>query len=224
MIRFFGVVATVAMVLLAGAAFAQSKEQAPKPVLTPPSPVRKDLNLPPGAQVPTATKKPKPSPKEKALAAQLGQLEKQRDALITRLAEVDRKRLNTQDAAEREQLQQQKLAIVKELDAVVAKREAVYKAWQTAAMERWRKENPEAFQTTPGMPPGMAPGMPPQIIAKQIEIAKEQLAKLKKQGKPDTDPQVKMYKERIERYTQMLKASAAKPLTSPAPKPAVREK
>lgn len=224
MTRFFGVVATVAMVLLACAVFAQGKEQAPKPVLKPPSLARKNLNLPPGAQVPATTKKPKPSPKEKALAAQLGQLEKRRDALINKLAEVNRKRLNAQDPAEQKRLEQQKLAIVKELDAVVAKREAVYRAWQKAAMERWRRENPEAFQTKPGMPPGMAPGMPPQIIAKQIEVAKEQLAKLKKQGKPDTDPQVKMYKERIERYTQMLKASAAKPPTSPVPKPAVREK
>ncbi|MGC8785313.1 MAG: hypothetical protein ACP5RN_13125 [Armatimonadota bacterium] len=224
MIRFFGVAATVGMVLLACTVFAQSKEQAPKPVPKPPSLVRKDLNLPPGAQVPTTSKKPNPSPKEKALAAQLRQLEKQRDALIDKLAQLDRKRLGTQDPAERKQIEQEKLVVVKQLDAVVTKRNAVYKAWQKAAMERWRKENPEAFQTPPGMPPGMAPGMPPQIIAKQIEIAKEQLDKLKKQGKPDTDPQVKMYKERIERYTQMLKASAAKPPTSPVPKPAVREK
>lgn len=224
MFRFFGVVATVAMVLLACAAFAQNKEQAPKPVLKPPSLIRKDLNLPPGAQVPTTTKKPNPSPKEKALAKQLGQLEKQRDALIDKLAELDRKRLSAQDPAEQKRLEQEKLAVVKQLDVVVTKRDTVYKAWQKAAMERWRRENPEAFQTRPGMPPGMVPGMPPQIIAKQIEIAQEQLAKLKKQGKPDTDPQVKMYKERLERYKQMLKASAAKPPVSPVPKPAVREK
>ncbi|MGB9880136.1 MAG: hypothetical protein ACPLRM_05170, partial [Anaerolineae bacterium] len=119
MIRFFGVAATVGMVLLACTVFAQSKEQAPKPVPKPPSLVRKDLNLPPGAQVPTTSKKPNPSPKEKALAAQLRQLEKQRDALIDKLAQLDRKRLGTQDPAERKQIEQEKLVVVKQLDAVV---------------------------------------------------------------------------------------------------------
>ncbi|MCS6830328.1 MAG: hypothetical protein RMM08_10460 [Armatimonadota bacterium] len=199
------------------AAFAH--EEPPKPTAQPPSVARKEMNLPPGAQIPK--KVPKPSPKEKALSAQLQQLEKQRDALINKSAQLDRKRLSTQDPAERKRLDQQKLALVRELDEVVRKREAVYKAWQKAAMERWRKENPEAFQAPPGTPPGMPPGMPPQIIAKQIQVAEEQLAKLKKQGKPDTDPQVKMYKERIDRYKQMLKSTAAKP---PAPSPAKPEK
>jgi len=215
MVKSFGVV-----VVLAGALFwataVCAQEGSPKPVPKPSAPA---MNLPPKAQVPT--KKPQPSAKEKALLAQLTQLEKQRDILIQKSAELDKKRLSTQDPAERKRLDQQKLALLKEMDAVVTKRNAVYKAWQKAAMERWRKENPEAFQTPPGMPPGMAPGMPPQVIAKQIEIAKEQLAKLKKQGKPDTDPQVKMYKERIERYQQMLKASAARPV---GPKPAIAPK
>lgn len=213
MVKSFAMVATVAIALLViSSAWAQ--ERAPKPVAKPSVPV---TNLPPKAEVPT--KKPQPSPKEKALLAQLTQLEKQRDALIQKSAELDKKRFSTQDPEERKRLDQQKLALLKEMDAVVTKRNTVYKAWQKAAMERWRKENPEAFQTPPGMPPGMAPGMPPQIIAKQIEIAKEQLAKLKKQGKPDTDPQVKMYKERIARYQQMLKAASTKP-----PKPAIAAK
>ncbi|GIV15727.1 MAG: hypothetical protein KatS3mg022_1162 [Armatimonadota bacterium] len=212
--------AGIAAVAFACVTMAQAQEQGPKPVPRPPSIARKDMNLPPGAQVPSSAKKSKPSPKEKALAAQLQQLEKQRDALINKSAELDRKRLSTQDPEERKRLDREKLALLQQLDKVVARREVVYRAWQKAAMERWRRENPEAFQTPPGMPPGM----PPQIIAKQIEIAQEQLAKLKKQGKPDTDPQVKMYKERIERYKQMLKASAAKPPTSPTPKPATPEK
>ncbi|MEJ5252615.1 MAG: hypothetical protein HPY54_15695 [Chthonomonadetes bacterium] len=192
---------------------AHEEPKEPTPVAKPP--LQKEMiNLPKGAQVPT--KKPNPSPKEKALAAQLQQLEKRRDALIKQSMELDRKRFSTQDPAERRRLDAEKLQLVKQLDEVVKKRDTVYKAWQKAAMERWRRENPEAFQSPPGMPPGMT--MPPQIIAKQIEIAKEQLAKLKKQGKPDTDPQVKMYKERIARYTQMMKMTAAKPPTGPAPK------
>lgn len=213
MVKSFAVVATVAIAILVVSS-AWAHEEPPKPVAQPSAPA---MNLPPKAQVPK--KQPQPSPKEKALLAQLTQLEKQRDALIQKSAELDKKRFSTQDPEERKRLDQQKLALLKEMDAVVTKRNTVYKAWQKAAMERWRKENPEAFQTPPGMPPGMAPGMPPQIIAKQIEIAKEQLAKLKKQGKPDTDPQVKMYKERIERYQQMLKAASAKP-----PKPAIAAK
>jgi len=218
MMRYLGVMVTATAAILTGVAFAQT--QAPQPVARPPALVRKDLNLPPGARVPVTQKKSKPSPKEKALAAQLNQLEKQRDALINKSVEIEKKRLNTQDPAERKRLEQQKIALLKELDAVVTKRNAVYKAWQKAAMERWRKENPEAFQTPPGMPPGT----PPQIIARQIQMEEEQLAKLKKQGKPDNDPQVKMHKERLERYKQMLKASAAKPPTSPTPQPAVPEK
>jgi len=215
MVKSFGVVVVLAGALLWTTA-ARAHEEPPKPVPKPPAPA---MNLPPKAQVPT--KKSQPSAKEKALLARLVQLEKQRDALIQRSAELDKKRLSTQDPAERKRLDQQKLALLKEMDAVVTKRSEVYKAWQKAAMERWRKENPEAFQTPPGMPPGMAPGMSPQVLAKQIEIAKEQLAKLKKEGKPDTDPQVKMYKERIERYQQMLKATAAKP---PTPKQATAPK
>lgn len=225
MLRFLSVIAATTVFLVC-TVLAQAQEPSPKPVPKPtprpPSIMRKDMNLPPGAQVPKKT--PKPSPKEKALAAQLQQLEKQRDALINKSAELERKRLSTQDPEERKRLDREKLALLQQLDKVVVRREAVYRAWQKAAMERWRKENPEAFQTPPGMPPGMTPGMPPQIIAKQIEIAQEQLAKLKKQGKPDTDPQVKMYRDRIERYKQMLKASAAKPPTSPTPKPATPEK
>ncbi|GIV20856.1 MAG: hypothetical protein KatS3mg023_2607 [Armatimonadota bacterium] len=205
MVKSLGVMVALAGVLACTSAL-WAQEEAPKPVAKPPAPA---MNLPPKAQVPK--KPPQPSPREKALMAQLNQLEKQRDILIQKSAELDRKRFSTQDPAERKRLEQQKLALLKEMDAVVTKRNAVYKAWQKAAMERWRKENPEAFQSPPGMPPGMTPGMPPQIIAKQIEIAKEQLAKLKKQGKPDTDPQVKMYQERIQRYQQMLKASAARP-------------
>lgn len=207
-------VAVTAVFLLTGVAFAQEKTPSHEPA--PKLAVIKEgrTNLPKGAQLPT--KKPNPSPKEKALVAQLHQLEKQRDALINKSIELDRKRLSTQDPAERKRLDNEKLALVKRLDEVVKKRAAVYKAWQQAAMERWRKENPEAFQTPPGMPPGMT--MPPQVIAKQIEIAKEQLAKLKKQGKPDTDPQVKMYRERIKRYTEMLKASSGRPPMPPGPK------
>lgn len=227
MLRLWSAIATTT-VLLVGAVLAQAQEPsskpAPKPVPRPPSLMRKDLNLPPGAQVPAPTKKSNPSPKEKALAAQLQQLEKQRDALINRSAELERKRLSTQDPEERKRLETQKLALLKELDTVVTKRNEVYRAWQKAAMERWRRDNPEAFQTPPGMPSGGVPGMHPQIIAKQIEIAQEHLAKLKKQGKPDTDPQVQMYRERIERYKQMLKATAAKPPTSGTPKPAAPEK
>lgn len=227
MLRFWTAIA-ITTVFLAGVVLAQAQEASPtpgpKPIPKPPTVMRKELNLPPGAQVPAPAKKPNPSPKEKALAAQLQQLEKQRDAIISKSAELDRKRLSTQDPEERKQLEKQKLALLKELDAVVTERNRVYKAWQRAAMERWRKENPEAFQTPPGMPPGMVPGMSPQILAKQIQIAQEQIDKLKKQGKPDTDPQVKMYRERIERYKQMLKSTAAKPPTSPAPKPAVPEK
>lgn len=200
--------------LLTSVAVAQEKKQAPKPVPKPAVIKEQMLNLPKGAQVPTKT--PNPSPKEKALAAQLHQLEKQRDALINESIELDKKRLSTQDRAERKRLDNEKLAVVKRLDEITKKRAAVYKAWQKAAMERWRKENPEAFQTPPGMPHGMT--MPPQVIAKQIEIAKEQLAKLKKQGKPDTDPQVKMYQERIERYTKMLKAPSGRPPMLPGQK------
>lgn len=207
-------VAVTAVFLLTGVAFAQEKTQSPKPVPKPAVMKEGTITLPKGAQVPT--KKPNPSPKEKALAAQLQQLEKQRDALINKSIELDRKRLSTQDPAERKRLDDEKLVLVKQLDEIVKKRSVVYKAWQQAAMERWRKENPEAFQAPPGMPPGMT--MPPQVIAKQIEIAKEQLAKLKKQGKPDTDPQVKMYQERIERYTKMLKAPSGRPPMPPGPK------
>lgn len=207
-------VAVTVVFLLASAAFAQEKTGSPKPVPKPAVIKEQMLNLPKGAQVPT--KKPNPSPREKALAAQLHQLEKQRDALINKSIELDKKRLSTQDPAERKRLDNEKMALVKQLDEVVRKRSAVYKAWQKAAMERWRKENPEAFQASPGMPPGMS--MPPQVIAKQIEIAKEQLAKLKKQGKPDNDPQVKMYQERIERYTKMLKAPSGRPPMPPGPK------
>lgn len=219
MTKSFVVVATGAIMLLC-TSLSWAQEEAPKPVLKPAEPAMK--NLPPKAQVPK--KQPQPSAKEKALLAQLSQLEKQRDALIKRSAELDRKRFSTQDPEERKRLDRQKLDLLKEMDAVVTRRKEVSTAWQKAAMERFRKESPEAFQSPPGMPPGMAPGMSPQTIAKQIEIAKEQLSKLKKEGKPDNDPQVKMYRERVERYTQMLKASAAKPPTSPAPKPAVREK
>lgn len=207
-------VVVTAVFLLTSVAFAQEKTQSPKPVPKPAVIKEGMINLPKGAQIPT--KKPNPSPKEKALAAQLQQLEKQRNALINKSIELDRKRLSTQDPAERKRLDNEKLALVKQLDEVVRKRAAVYKAWQKAAMERWRKENPEAFQSPSGMPPGMT--MPPQVIAKQIEIAKEQLAKLKKQGKPDTDPQVKMYQERIERYTKMLKAPSGRPPMPPGPK------
>ena len=206
-------VAIAAVFLFSSGIFAY--EEPSKPVAKSPTLMKKEMNLPPGAQVPTQKKESKPSPKEQALANQLAQLEKRRDQLIERAREVDSKRLSTADPAERKQLDQQKLALVKELDAVVTKRAEVYKAWQNAAMERWRRDNPEAFQTPPNMPPGMT--MSPQVIAKQIEIAKEQLAKLKKEGKPDTDPQVKMYQERIQRYTQMLKASAAKPPAAPKP-------
>ncbi len=206
-------IAVAVVVLATGVTLAQEKTPEPKPIAKPPL-QKKMINLPKGAQVPT--KKPNPSPKEKALAAQLQQLEKQRDALIKQSMELDKKRMSTQDPAERKRLDAEKLQLVKRLAEVVQKRETVYKAWQKAAMERWRRENPEAFQSPPGRLPGMT--MPPQIIAKQIEIAKEQLAKLKKQGKPDTDPQVKMYRERIERYTQMMKSVAAKPPTGPAPK------
>lgn len=213
MMKSLGMIVALAGVLWCATAL-WAQEGAPKPVAKPSVPA---MNLPPKAQVPA--KKSQPSPKEKALLAQLNQLEKRRDILIQKSAELDKRRFSTQDPEERQRLDQQKLALLKEMDAVVTKRNQVYRAWQKAAMERWRKENPEAFQTPPGMPPGMAPGMPPQIIAKQIEIAKEQLAKLKKEGKPDTDPQVKMYKERIERYQQMLKTSAARPL-----KPAIAPK
>lgn len=206
-------IAVAVVVLATGVTLAHEETPEPKPVAKPP--LQKEMiNLPKGAQVPT--KKPNPSPKGKALAAQLQQLEKQRDALIKQSMELDKKRMSTQDPAERKRLDAEKLQLVKRLAEVVQKRETVYKAWQKAAMERWRRENPEAFQSPPGTLPGMT--MPPQIIAKQIEIAKEQLAKLKKQGKPDTDPQVKMYRERIDRYTQMMKSVAAKPPTGPAPK------
>jgi hypothetical protein len=192
-----------------------------KPVPQPPAAAKKDLNLPQGAQSPAPQKKSTPSPKEKALAPQLTQLEKRRDALINKSVQLGIRLQNTTDPAERKRLEADRRALMAEMDQVVKKRAEVYRAWQKAAMERWRRDNPEAFQTPPGMPPGMAPGMSPQVLAKQIEIAKEQLAKLKKEGKPDTDPQVKMFKERIERYQQMLKASAAKPVVPnqpPAPK------
>ncbi len=217
MIRTLAAVAVTAVFVITSGALAH--EEPPKPVAKPPTIMKKELNLPPGAQVPTKPKQSKPSPKEKALAEQLAALEKRRDQLIEQSRQLDQKRFATTDPAERKRLDQRKLALVKELDAVVSKRAEVYKAWQKAAMERWRRDNPEAFQTPPGMPPGMPPGtsMPPQIIAKQIEIAKEQLAKLKKEGKPDTDPQVKMYQERIQRYTQMLKSAAAKPPAPPKP-------
>jgi len=214
MVKSLIAVAVTAVFLATSIAFAQEKTQTPKPVPKPAIIKEEMLNLPKGAPLPK--KKPNPSPREKALAAQLHQLEKQRDALINRSVELDRKRFSTQDPAERKRLDAQKLELVKQLAEVIKKRDAVYRAWQKAAMERWRKENPEAFQAPPGMPPGMT--MPPQIIAKQIEIAKEQLAKLKKQGKPDTDPQVKMYQERIERYTKMLKTPSGRPPIPPGPK------
>jgi exonuclease VII large subunit len=202
-------VAAIGFTLLVGSI--QAHEEDAKPGTKPPSAMRKEMNLPQGAQLPA--KKPNPSPKEKALAAQLAQLEKRRDALISKSAQLGAQLYNTQDPAERERLKRERIAVRKELGEVIQKRTQVYKAWQKTAMERWRRENPEAFQTPRGVPPGMQPGtsMPPQVIAKQIQIAQEQLAKLKKEGKPDTDPQVKMYKERIERYQQMLKSSAAKP-------------
>lgn len=203
--------------VMAGIAWGQEVQ---KPTKMPPAVAREEMNLPPGAEATAKRKPPEPSPKEKALAAQLKQIEQQRDRLIQQAVELDRKRMNTSNPAERKRLDQQKLALVKQMDEVVRKRNAVYKAWQNAAIERWRKENPEAFQSPPGAPPGsMPPGMTPQVIARQIQIAEQQLAKLKQQGKPDTDPQVKMYRERIERYKQMMRSVAARPPASAAPKP-----
>ncbi|MCS6949882.1 MAG: hypothetical protein NZ520_05400 [bacterium] len=202
---------------------ALAHEEPPKPAPRTPTVAREPVNTPPGAQVPNR-KPPEPSPKEKALLKQLRQLESQRDALIKRSVELDRKRLNAQDPAERKRLDEQKLALVRQLDTVERKRIETYRAWQNAAIERWRKENPELAQTPPGAPPGMPPGPSPQVIAKQIQIAEEQLAKLKKEGKPDTDPQVKMYRERIERYRNMLKSTAARPPVPSAPKPAASKK
>lgn len=211
------------MILVVGGVVfgAAQAQEAPKPTATPPTVARKELNLPPGAEATAKRKPPEPSPKEKALAAQLRQLEQQRDRLIQQSIELERKRLNTTDPAERKRLDQQKMALVRQMDEVVRKRNDVYKAWQNAAVERWRKENPEAFQSPPGAPPGATPpAMNPQVLARQIQIAEQQLAKLKQQGKPDTDPQVKMYRERVERYKRMMQSVAVKPPASAAPKPA----
>lgn len=213
-------------VLLSVVPTALAQQEAPKPVPRIPTMTKQMVNPPPGAQVPNK-KPPEPSPKEKALLKQLRQLESQRDALIQRSMELDRKRLSTQDPAERKRLDQQKLALVRQLDTVERRRIETYRAWQNAAIERWRKENPEMEQMAAGAPPGMPPGPTPQVLAKQIQIAEEQLAKLKKEGKPDTDPQVKMYRERIERYRNMLKSTAARPAapaTPSAPKPAEPKK
>lgn len=211
----FTAVAVSALFLFTSAVFAH--EEPHKPTAKPSATTHKDINVSTDA---TPKKQSVPSPKEKALATQLEQLQKRRDALIKKSMQLDKKRLATQDVAERKRLDQEKVNLVKELDTVEKKRMQTYRAWQIVAMERWRRDNPEAFQTPPSMPQGMI--APPQVIAKQIEIAKEQLAKLKKEGKPDTDPQVKMYRERVDRYTQMMKATAAKSPT--APKPATPQK
>lgn len=174
---------------------------------------KQEMKLPEEALLPEKPPPP-PSPREKALLAQVQALEKQRDGILKRLMKVDQQRLQTTDPAERKRLDQQKMALVQELNNTMKRHKSTRAEWQKAMVERWKKANPNP-PPMPGrpMPPGMVP--PPEVLSKQIQVAQEQLDKLKKQGKPDSDPQVKMYQERIARYKSMLKMTGTPPVSRP---------